>query len=1079
MQKSSVNFLLPQTAQKQQKHLLIAILFLGFIVRLGLAVVTEGYHYDTSCFFAWGYRIAEIGPSNFYAEDYFCDYPPGYMYILTLIAQVLNLFEINYTEQSARFVLTFIPSLMDMCLTYLVYLIAEKNSTAKLALRFAAFMAFCPAFLYGTAVWKQIDGVIALFVLACFYALSNKSYLLAALFYGISLAVKPQALILGPVLAIGFLYPLITAKQTKERIIAIKNGALGVLVAIAPAVITGIPFFGIKDIIPSLYEKYFTTVSSSPYATINAFNFMAAMGGNWVSQTSSFNLKIFGFDIPLFLTWEQMGNLFIVLLTVALIILAIKGAKNGRFSVLLFSAFYMIGIFTFACRMRERYLLLGIVLLIGAAAQYASPRLFALASAFSLTALINMAVVYSVLDTDDNFLTSATSVTIMQSTGLIVTILFGILCFEIWKICKGEEIKTFDKKVLDSTVQTTLNKPKEQPKWSKKEIVFVVSLTALVAILSFSYLGDLTAPQNVMRVTDGTYTESVAVSGEATKMWIYTGVVKHDATLSVTDEQGAEVLNVSLAQGGLFQWLIHDITSSSLYNVTVKNAEIMEIGFRDASGNLLELTPVGSITNGTVSEGGAFEDRLGGMFDEQVLIPQTASQLNSFYFDEIYHARTAYESLEHLQIYETTHPPMGKNFIAMGIAIFGMTGFGWRFAGTLFGVLLVPLLYLFTRRLTRSAKLAGFTAILISVDFMRFSQTRIATIDTYAAFFILASALCMLWYTQKMLNDGVQKAWLPMALCGLAFGFGVACKWTGLYAGIGLATVYFAVLYQRYCQYKSSIEIAKAPQKPKMTQPAKQKKKQKKGNDKVVLNESSTTGKSYGIITALDMQDYKKEFIFAIVGGVMFFVIVPFIIYVASYLPYRLHDPNFGLTEWWNNQLSMFNYHSELDATHPFSSVWYSWPFTLRPVWYYMGSGVAEGMYASIAGLFNPIVVWAGIAAWLRLCYKAIIGKSTKQDILIIIFFLSQFLPWMLVTRCTFLYHYFPCLVFTIVPIALWLQDISKTDKKFANFLGIGVLTLSTAFFIWFYPVLSGLPVGETWAKSLHILDSFGFYIFS
>ena len=58
------------------------------------------------------------------------------------------------------------------------------------------------------------------------------------------------------------------------------------------------------------------------------------------------------------------------------------------------------------------------------------------------------------------------------------------------------------------------------------------------------------------------------------------------------------------------------------------------------------------------------------------------------YFDEIYHGRTGYEMLHRMTAYETTHPPLGKDFIMLGIAIFGMTAFGWRCAGTLFGVML-------------------------------------------------------------------------------------------------------------------------------------------------------------------------------------------------------------------------------------------------------------------------------------------------------------------------------------------------------------------------------------------------------
>ena len=43
------------------------------------------------------------------------------------------------------------------------------------------------------------------------------------------------------------------------------------------------------------------------------------------------------------------------------------------------------------------------------------------------------------------------------------------------------------------------------------------------------------------------------------------------------------------------------------------------------------------------------------------------------YFDEIYHGRTGYEQLHKMPVYETTHPPLGKDLIMVGIALFGMT----------------------------------------------------------------------------------------------------------------------------------------------------------------------------------------------------------------------------------------------------------------------------------------------------------------------------------------------------------------------------------------------------------------------
>ena len=38
--------------------------------------------------------------------------------------------------------------------------------------------------------------------------------------------------------------------------------------------------------------------------------------------------------------------------------------------------------------------------------------------------------------------------------------------------------------------------------------------------------------------------------------------------------------------------------------------------------------------------------------------------------------RQGYEQLHKMPVYETTHPPLGKDLIMVGIAMFGMTGFG-------------------------------------------------------------------------------------------------------------------------------------------------------------------------------------------------------------------------------------------------------------------------------------------------------------------------------------------------------------------------------------------------------------------
>ncbi len=51
---------------------------------------------------------------------------------------------------------------------------------------------------------------------------------------------------------------------------------------------------------------------------------------------------------------------------------------------------------------------------------------------------------------------------------------------------------------------------------------------------------------------------------------------------------------------------------------------------------------------------------------------------------------------------------------------------------------------------------------------------------------------------------GVRKTLLPLALSGLFFGMGVACKWIGLYAGVGLAILFAVYWYRRFREYEEA-----------------------------------------------------------------------------------------------------------------------------------------------------------------------------------------------------------------------------------------------------------------------------------
>ena len=79
----------------------------ALLLRLVLALVTDGYPYDMSCFVAWGDKLAAEGPAAFYSEGYFADYPPGYLWVLGLVGAIRAALHIAYESKWTYFLLRF------------------------------------------------------------------------------------------------------------------------------------------------------------------------------------------------------------------------------------------------------------------------------------------------------------------------------------------------------------------------------------------------------------------------------------------------------------------------------------------------------------------------------------------------------------------------------------------------------------------------------------------------------------------------------------------------------------------------------------------------------------------------------------------------------------------------------------------------------------------------------------------------------------------------------------------------------------------------------------------------------------
>ena len=209
--------------------------------------------------------------------------------------------------------------------------------------------------------------------------------------------------------------------------------------------------------------------------------------------------------------------------------------------------------------------------------------------------------------------------------------------------------------------------------------------------------------------------------------------------------------------------------------------------------------------------------------------------------------------------------------------------------------------------------------------------------------------------------------------------------------------------------------------------------------------------------------DFKKKTMKVIFFCVIFFVCIPAVIYLLSYIPFRDNSGNSMIKQAFDNQKTMFNYHSDLVATHYFASPFYEWPLIIRPIWYYSGV-LSDSLREGISSFGNPLVWWVGIPAFLYMIYLAIRKKDLRACFLII-GYLAQYLPWFFVERLTFIYHYFPSVVFLVLMIGYAFRNLKEVLPKKGYYITLITYAICVfGLFLLFYPVLSGQPVELSFA---------------
>ena len=71
------------------------IMAAALLFRLLTGILYRGFSVDINCFTYWADRMFQYGPGHFYTSEVFCDYPPGYLYILYPIGMLRHFLKLS------------------------------------------------------------------------------------------------------------------------------------------------------------------------------------------------------------------------------------------------------------------------------------------------------------------------------------------------------------------------------------------------------------------------------------------------------------------------------------------------------------------------------------------------------------------------------------------------------------------------------------------------------------------------------------------------------------------------------------------------------------------------------------------------------------------------------------------------------------------------------------------------------------------------------------------------------------------------------------------------------------------------
>ena len=409
-------------------------------------------------------------------------------------------------------------------------------------------------------------------------------------------------------------------------------------------------------------------------------------------------------------------------------------------------------------------------------------------------------------------------------------------------------------------------------------------------------------------------------------------------------------------------------------------------------------------------------------------------------FDEIFYPQYGLNYLQNQEFFYP-HPPLANYLYSISIwvymtvgSFFGMTGtlvdfeninpMSYRWLNTLTGSLLFALTYRIAIAIYNNKVFALLASLFVAIDGAMIVDSRIATANMFLLFFGLCS-MGRIFIPYMFNNKNNQKNLIYFAFF---IGLTASVKWNGLGFFLMASSYYFLLLLVKY------------------------------------FDKRSLTQNNLDSELAENISPFNYS---------LYFLLFPLITYIIIFIPDVLFNTQFSFIE---KHQQMMGYHQTMVSNneHPYCSNWFTWPLMLRPIAYFFesytlaDSGIS--MVRSIHLFPNPILSLLSFISviimsisWVKLFLNWINMNLVCKEFFIFSFILLGYfcnlVPWMIVERCTFIYHYQPSAIFGFLALAWYLGKWLEAQEWSKRITSCLILLLILVAFLYWLPIQLGIPM--------------------